>query len=232
MKIGIICAMQEEFELILNDITNKSIIKKVNLEFVVGNFEGKDVVGVICGIGKVNAAICTQILISEFQCSHIINSGVAGGIKEGINFKDIVIANDLIQHDVDVTKFGYKKGEIPRIGTHSFKCDENLITLSKSICSNLYKDDFKFHIGRIVTGDQFICDSNTSSDLKNNFNALACEMESGSIAQTCYLNSIPFLIIRSISDNGGDIAQDEFQKFLKDASKNSYLILKELIKNI
>lgn len=234
MRIGIICAMKEEFELISEAIEVKEKIKKAHLEFWVGEFEGKNVIGVICGIGKVNASICTQILISEFNCTHIINSGVAGGIKEGVNFKDIVIAKDLIQHDVNVCNFGYKLGEIPNIGTHSFDCDKNLVTLAKNVCSDILKNNsgFNFHIGRIITGDQFICDNDLSKNLSKTFDALACEMESGSIAQTCYLNDIPFMIIRSISDNGGNIAGDEFYKFLKEASKNSYTIIKGIIRNI
>lgn len=231
MRIGIICAMQEEFELISNDIKDKSIIKKLNLEFISGNLNGKKIIGVICGIGKVNSAICTQILISEFQCTHIINSGVAGGINKNVKFKDVVIANDLVQHDVNVCNFGYKLGEIPNIGTYSFKCDDYLLKLAESICKDISNNEinFKFHIGRIVTGDQFISSDELSIKLQNEFNALACEMESAAIAQTCYLNNIPYIIIRSISDSGGNIAGDEFYKFLKDASKNSYLILKQII---
>lgn len=232
MRIGIICAMKEEFELISKDIQVKEVIKKAHLKFLVGSLDGKDVVGVVCGIGKVNAAICTQILISEFKCTHILNSGVAGGIKKDVNFRDIVLAYDLIQHDVDVTKFGYKLGEVPNIGTHSFKCNEYLLQIGKKSIENILDDSFKIHVGRIVTGDQFISNNETSKYLENTFDALACEMESGSIAQTCYLNDVPFLIIRAISDNGGDVAQEEFNKFLMESSKNSYLILKSIVNNI
>lgn len=234
MKIGIICAMKEEFELISKDIIVQKIIEISNLKFLIGTLHEKNVVGVICGIGKVNAAICTQTLICKFECTHILNSGVAGGISKEINFKDIVIGNDLIQHDVDVTKFGYKLGEVPYIGTHSFKCDENLIELAKKACIEISNENvnFNFHIGRIVTGDQFISNNNTSEFLNKTFNALACEMESGSIAQTCYLNNIPCLIIRSISDTGGDVAKNEFNNFLQESSKNSYIILTHIMKNI
>lgn len=234
MKIGIICAMNEEFELISNNIEVQETIEKSNLKFIHGLLDGKEIIGVVCGIGKVNAAICTQILISEFKCTHILNSGVAGGIKPGINFKDVVIGSDLIQHDVDVSKFGYKIGEIPNIGTYSFNSDENLLNLAKEICNNLNEENnnFKFHVGRIVTGDQFICDNKVSDYLYKTFDALACEMESGSIAHTCYLNNIPFLIIRSISDNGGNVAENEFNTFLKEASKNSYIILEKIIKKL
>lgn len=234
MKIGIICAMNEEFELIHKNITVKKITEKSNLKFIEGTLHNKEIVGVICGIGKVNAAICTQMLISEFNCTHILNSGVAGGIKPGINFKDVVIATDLIQHDVDVTKFGYKIGEVPNIGTYEFKTDAYLLNLAKNICTDLTSENpnFKFHMGRIVTGDQFISDNKTSEYLHNTFNAYACEMESASIAHTCYLNEVCFLIIRSISDNGGNIAENEFNTFLKEASKNSYIILEKIIKEI
>ena len=234
MKIGIICAMTEEFELISNNIHVKEIVEKTNLKFIQGTLDNKEIVGVVCGIGKVNAAICTQILISEFKCTHILNSGVAGGIKPGINFKDVVLANDLIQHDVDVRKFGYKLGEVPNIGTHSFKSDEKLLNLAIESCKKINEtnNNFKFHVGRIVTGDQFIANDKLSGFLCTTFDALACEMESGSIGHTCYLNNVPFLIIRSISDNGGDIAENEFNTFLTEACKNSYTILKEIIEKI
>lgn len=234
MKIGIICAMKEEFELISKDIEIEKTIKKSNLEFLIGTLNKKNVVGVICGIGKVNAAICTQILISEFSCTHILNSGVAGGIDSKVNFKDVIIAEDLVQHDVDVRKFGYKLGEIPNIGTYSFKCEKKLLELAEKTCLKICKENknFNYHIGRIVTGDQFISDNKLSKNLQETFDALACEMESGSIAQTCYLNNIPFLIIRAVSDTGGDVAENEFNNFLKESSKNSYIIIKNIIKNI
>ena len=231
MKIGIICAMKEEFELISKDIEIEKTIKKSNLEFLIGTLNEKNVVGVICGIGKVNAAICTQILISEFNCTHILNSGVAGGIDSKVNFKDVIIAKDLVQHDVDVRKFGYKLGEIPNIGTYSFKCEKKLLEIGEKICLEICKENknFNYHIGRIVTGDQFISNNELSKNLQKTFDALACEMESGSIAQTCYLNNIPFLIIRAISDTGGDVAENEFNNFLKESSKNSYIIIKNII---
>ncbi len=234
MRIGLICAMKEEFELVSREFKLEKSITKSSLEFLIGDIEGKNIVGVICGIGKVNAAICTQILISEFKCDIILNSGVAGSIDPSVNFKDVIIARDLIEHDVDVTHFGYKLGEIPNIGTCEFKSDEGLVRLAEKICLNISNknNNFKFHTGRIVTGDQFISNSLKCEKLKNTFNALACEMESASIAHTCYLNNIKFLIIRSISDNGGTIAGEEFSRFLKESSKNSYLIIKETIKNI
>lgn len=234
MKIGIICAMEEEFELISRDINIINKIKKSNLEFLVGTLDNKNIVGVICGIGKVNAAICTQILISEFKCSIILNSGVAGSIDPFVNFKDIIIAEDLIEHDVDVTSFGYKLGEIPNMRTIEFKTHEEILKIGEMSCLEIQKQnkDFKFHIGRIVTGDQFISSRESSERLKNNFNALACEMESAAIAHTCYVNNVKFLIIRSISDKGGDIAKDEFKKFLEESSRNSYLIIRNVIKNI
>ena len=234
MKIGIICAMKEEFNLIAQDIKTKEIIKKTNLEFITGKLHDKNVVGVICGIGKVNSAICTQILISEFKCTHILNSGVAGGLKDKIKYKDIVLSKDLIQHDVNLCSFGYKMGEIPNIGTYSFKSDNSLLNLAEKICNDISKYDkiFKFHIGRIITGDQFIDNDKISKDLQNKFDAIACEMESGSIAQTCYLNNIPFLVIRSISDKAGDIAKKDFKNFLEEAAKNSYIIVNNLVKNI
>ncbi len=228
MSIGIIGAMDEELELLLN---NTKILKrenKANMEFNFGKLLEKEVVIVRCGIGKVNAAICTQILIDDFSVSRVINVGIAGGIGKDVLPGDIVIAENLVQHDMDTTAFGDKIGQIPRVDTYDFKCDSTLITQAKKACEGFKATNY--FTGRIVSGDQFIADIEKITWLNKEFNALACEMEGASIAQVCYLNNIPFVVIRSISDNANNGAHMDYEKFKLVAVKNSTSIIENMLK--
>lgn len=222
--------MAEEVEILKNQMKIDKKEKKALMEFFSGSLLGKDIVVVTCGIGKVNAAVCTQILIDDFQVDKIINVGVAGGIGKAVNPGDVVIGHNLVQHDMDTVAFGDKPGQIPRMDTFDFKCDESLIELAKNACNDI-KNHNNF-VGRIVTGDQFIADIEKIKWLASEFEALACEMEGGSIAHVCYLNSIPFVVIRSISDNANTGAHMDFEKFKPIAIENSVNILNQMLTNI
>lgn len=230
MVLGIIGAMDEELNILLKemDLQEKKVF--ANMTFNKGTLWGKDVVAVVCGIGKVNAAICTQILLSEYKVDKIINVGVAGGIGKDIYPGDIVIADNLVEHDMDTTAFGDPHGQIPRMDTFDFKCDKSLVELANKVCSNL--KDLNTFIGRIVSGDVFVADVEKIKWLEKEFNALACEMEGASIAHTCYLNNTPFVVIRSISDNANNGAHMDFEKFTPIAVNNSTAILKKMIKEM
>lgn len=230
MRIGIIGAMSEELEILLKDMQLNNKETKANMTFHSGRLWGKQVVAVVCGIGKVNAAVCTQILISEYKVDTVINVGVAGGIGKEIYPGDVVIADSLIQHDVDTSVFGDKLGQIPRMDTFDFKCSSELVSAAQSACREL--KDIKTFVGRIATGDQFIAGVEKIQWLNEEFNAIACEMEGGSIAHVCYLNNIPFVVIRSISDNANNGAHMDFEKFTPIAVKNSTIILKKIIEKI
>ncbi|WP_368487858.1 5'-methylthioadenosine/adenosylhomocysteine nucleosidase [Clostridium sp. BJN0013] len=230
MIIGIIGAMDEELKIILSELKLHKTELKANMEFNSGKLYGKDIVVVRSGIGKVNAAVCTQILIDDFKVDIIINVGIAGGVAENVYPGDIVIADSLVQHDVNAVAFGYEIGQIPRLDTYDFKCDERLVKKVKSTCSKM-KNKNSF-VGRIVTGDEFISSSEKVKYLYKKFNALACEMEGGSIAQVAYLNNVPFVIIRSISDNANNGASMEYEEFAPIAIKNSTEILKNVIKSL
>lgn len=230
MIIGIIAAMNEELEILLSEMTLKESTVKANMTFNKGKLWGKDVVAVVCGIGKVNAAICTQILASEFGVDKIINVGVAGGISKEIYPGDIVIADNLVEHDMDTTSFGDPHGQIPRMDTFDFKCDKELVEAAKKACANT--KELNTFTGRIVSGDVFVADLEKIKWLEKEFKALSCEMEGASIAHTCYLNNIPFVVIRSISDNANNGAHMDFQKFTPIAVKNSTAILKEMLLNM
>ena len=227
MILGIIGAMSEELEILLTDMELEDTTVKAKMTFHRGKLWGKDVVAVVCGIGKVNAAICTQLLISEYEVTHIINVGVAGGIGKEIYPGDVVIATNLVQYDMDTTAFGDPMGQIPRLDTFDFKCDSKLIETAKSACEEA--TEFKTFSGRIVSGDMFVASIDKIKWLESEFAALACEMEGASIAHVCYLNKIPFVVIRSISDNANNGAHMDFEKFTPIGVKNSTFILKSMI---
>ncbi|MBV7275028.1 5'-methylthioadenosine/adenosylhomocysteine nucleosidase [Clostridiaceae bacterium UIB06] len=230
MRIGIIGAMDEELEILLKEMESEKTVVKANMSFKSGRLYNKDVVVVRSGIGKVNSAICAQILIDDFDVDKIINVGIAGGIGKDVYPGDIVIADSLVQHDIDTSAFGDEIGQIPRLDTYDFKCDKNLVEKAISACENI--KDIKNFVGRIVTGDQFICNTDKIIWLNEKFNGIACEMEGGSIAQVCYLNNIAFVVIRSISDNGNNGAHMDYEKFKPIAIKNSTEILKNMLINI
>lgn len=230
MIIGIIGAMDEEIEILLKEIKLETKKVKAQMEFNYGILLGQKVVIVRSGIGKVNAAVCTQILVDDFNIDCIINVGIAGGIYSSIYPGDIVIADNLVQHDMDTSAFGDAIGQIPRLGTFDFKCDSKLVEKAREACKFL--SEGKSYVGRIVTGDQFIADIDKIRWLEKKFNALACEMEGGSIAQVCYLNNIPFVVIRSISDNANNGACMDYEKFKYMAVENSIDIIKNMIKTM
>lgn len=227
MIIGIISAMDEELAILLKDmdVTEKKV--KANMTFHKGKLWGKDVVAVVSGIGKVNAAICAQILISEYNVGTIINVGVAGGIGMDIYPGDVVVAENLVQYDMDTTAFGDKHGQIPRLDTFDFKCDENLVSVCTKACDEI--EGFNTFLGRIVSGDKFVASVDTIKWLEEEFDAKAVEMEGASIAHVCYLNNIPFVVIRSISDNANNGAHMDYEKFTPIAVKNSTKILKRML---
>lgn len=230
MIIGIIGAMDEEVEMLKKEIILNRKESKASMEFSCGSLWEHEAVVVRSGIGKVNSAICAQILIDDFNVDYIINVGIAGGIGMDIRPGDVVIAENLVQHDMDTSAFGDKLGQVPRLDTYDFRCSEELIKKAEMGCSELNKiNSFK---GRIVTGDQFIADAEKIKWLKEKFNALACEMEGASIAQVCHLNNIPFVVIRSISDNANTGAHIDYEKFKYIAVENSTTILRSMLKNM
>ena len=201
--IGIIGAMEEEVKALADMMSGVETATVAGMVFKKGQFKGKDVVVVRSGIGKVNAAVCTQILADRYNVDCVINTGVAGSLKNEINIGDIVISSDAIQHDMDATGFGYKMGVIPRMPVSVFAADRKLIDAARAACSEAVPEIGVFE-GRVVSGDQFITDKDTKKRLVETFAAYCTEMEGAAIAQAAYLNSIPFLIIRAISDKADD----------------------------
>ncbi|ONI45153.1 5'-methylthioadenosine/S-adenosylhomocysteine nucleosidase [Candidatus Epulonipiscioides gigas] len=229
-KIGIIGAMEEEVITLKKNMKISKIINKASMEFVCGEFKNKEIVVVKCGIGKVNSAICAQILADIFEVDCIINTGVAGALHPDLNIGDIVISSDTVQHDIDTTAFGDPRGIIPRMDNSYFEADQSLINLVKEISEN--KLNNKIYIGRVASGDQFIANLTQKEDIYTTFNAYCAEMEGAAIAQTCYLNKIPFVIIRSISDRADGSAEVNFSHFTEKAAANAVTILSALLEKL
>ncbi len=231
MTIGIIGAMDEEVEQIAAAMTVTRVEEKAQMTFKAGQLSGKDVVIVRSGIGKVNAAVCTQILADDFHADYVINTGIAGSLKAEINIADIVISSDVLHHDMDATGFGYPLGQIPRMDVLSFEADSRLVRLAQEACRKAVPQ-VGIHVGRIVSGDQFISDKEVKQRILDNFDSCCTEMEGAAIAQTAYLNRIPFVILRAISDKADDSATMDYPVFEKQAIANSVMLLKELIADI
>lgn len=228
--IGIICAMKEELDEILIFAKDIQEEKYGSFNFIKGNIFGADCVLCTCGVGKVYAAMCTQALIIKYNPDFIINVGVAGGIAANVKIGDIAVASGVVQHDFDISSFpNRKKGEVAGIDLVEIKTTK-WITDKILLCSSGISP-IKIHTGTILSGDQFICSPQKLTELKNEFGGIACEMESGSIGQVCYVNKKEFGIIRSISDNANNSSNTDFNKFIKSSSKNAAIIMSNFIKS-
>lgn len=226
--LGIIGAMDEEVSKIKEKMTDVEIKKKASMDFYRGKLMGKDVVVVRSGIGKVNAGICTQILVDEYLVDGVINTGIAGSLNADIDIGDMVLATDTVQHDVDASGFGYDLGVIPRMETSTFIADGKLRDLAKECCERV-NPDIKVFCGRVVSGDQFVSDKAKKQYILENFKGYCTEMEGAAIAQAAYLNNIPFLIIRAISDKADDSATEDYPTFEAKAIEHSVKLMIELV---
>lgn len=230
-KIGIIGAMDEEVNILKGEMKNVIIKTIASMDFCEGKLHGKDVVIVRCGIGKVNAALCTQILVDIYHIDAVINTGVAGALRNEINITDIVLSTDTQQHDVDATGFGYGLGVIPRMDSSIFHADLVLVNLAKEVCAEVIPE-VGVHTGRIISGDQFISDSGKKAWLVENFDGYCTEMEGAAIAQAAYLNQLPFLIIRAISDKADHSAEMAYSEFEAIAIGHTVKLVNELIERL
>ena len=210
--IGIIGAMEVEVASLKERMQDVEITRKASMEFYAGVLEGKKVVVVRSGIGKVNAAICTQILIDDFHAEVVINTGIAGSLNTDINIGDIVVSTDLIHHDMNAVAFGYPVGQIPQMDAFSFHSDDALRKLAVQACRDV-NPDIEVYEGRIASGDQFVADQGVKDEIIKNFDACAVEMEGAAIAQAAYLNNVPFLVVRAISDKADGSAEVDYPTF-------------------
>lgn len=231
VKVGIIGAMELEVEALKSRMDATNITTKAGMEFHEGILNSVNVVIVKCGIGKVNAALCVQILADIFRVSHIINTGVAGSLNAELDIGDILISKDALHHDMDVTIFGYQPGEVPQLGLREFPADERLAALAKESCETV-NPGINAIIGRVVSGDQFISDKDTKNRLISLYQGDCAEMEGASIAHGAYLNRIPFVIIRAISDKADDSSEMEYPVFERAAAKHSARLVEDMIRKI
>ena len=218
--IGIIGAMEEEVAILKEKMKIEQKLEKASMEFFAGTLAGREVVVVRSGIGKVNAGICTQILVDLFDVKAVINTGIAGSLDGRIDIGDIVISTDALHHDMDAVNFGYPLGQIPRMDTLSFPADEKLIAVAEEACRQV-NPDIHTWTGRVVSGDQFIADRAVKDRIIENFGGFCTEMEGAAIAQGAYLNQIPFVILRAISDKADDSATMDYPTFEKKAIEHS-----------
>ena len=229
--IGIIGAMEVEVAILKEKMEDVRIIKKASMDFYEGILAVKKVVVVRSGIGKVNAGICAQILADVFSVDAIINTGIAGSLNKNINIGDIVLSTDVVQHDMDATGFGYRKGQIPQMPVFFFNADDNLRRLAAEVCKEVNPDIQVFE-GRIASGDQFVCDQDVKNRIVSEFSAYATEMEGAAIGQAAYLNEIPFLVVRAISDKADGSAQMDYSEFEKAAVDHSVRLTLNMLARI
>ena len=227
-RIGIIGAMELEVAQLKSQMTIERVVTKASMEFFTGTLNNVDVVVVRSGIGKVNAALCVQILADVFQVTHVINTGVAGSLNADLDIGDILVSKDALHHDIDVTIFGYQPGEVPQIGFREFKANEEMINAAVTSCKEA-NPDINVRIGRVVSGDQFISSKEVKNKLINTFKGDCAEMEGASIAHGAYLNQLPFVIIRAISDKADDSAEMDYPTFEKEAAKHSAKLVAHMI---
>ena len=229
--IGIIGAMDVEVESLKDAAKIARTTKLAEMEYCEGRLGDKNVVIVKCGMGKVNAGVCANTLINEFGCTKIINTGVAGSLDNQIDIGDIVVSVDAVQHDFDVSPIGFEKGEIPYTGLYAFPADEALRAAAVDAVENSAAGIHAFE-GRVCSGDQFISTKEQKETITSNFGGMCCEMEGAAVAQICYLNSTPFVIIRAISDKPDGSEFVEYHVFAEAAAKNCAGIVQYMVKNL
>lgn len=226
--LGIIGAMKDEVAQLKEAMLGVEISIIAGMEFYKGIIGGKETVVVQSGIGKVNAAVCAQALIDRYGVDGIVNTGIAGSLKAEINIGDMVLSTDAVQHDVDATIFGDPAGQIPNMEVFSFAADERLRSLAKQCCRQVNPELGVFE-GRVVSGDQFVSSREKKEWLEETFGGYCTEMEGAAIAHAAYLNQVPFLIIRAISDKADDSAQMDYPEFERQAILHSTRLTKALI---
>ena len=216
IKLGIIGAMEQEVETLLGLMENKKEASHAGSTFHEGTLQGLPAVVVQCGIGKVNAALCAQILCDCYDVTHLTNTGIAGSLCSDLDIGDLVISQDAMYHDFDCTHFGYPKGQVAGMDVAAFPADDTLMGYAFQAARQIHPGHVK--IGRIASGDQFVSEDSLKQQITKTTLALCTEMEGAAIAQTAYRNQVPFVIIRAISDKADNSAQMDYPTFEKQAA--------------
>lgn len=230
-KIGIIGAMELEVDALKARLVDCTVTLRAGMEFYEGILNGTDVVVVRCGVGKVNAALCVQAMADLYSVTYVINTGIAGSLNAELDIGDILISVDAIEHDMDATCFGYAPGEIPQLDVRAFVADRQMAELALELCAEV-NPDIRARLGRVVSGDQFICDAGVKARLIATFQADCAEMEGAAIAHGAYLNGLPFLIVRAISDKADGSAELDYPTFEHRAAQHSARLVEALVQRL
>lgn len=231
MKIGIIGAMEVEVKRLKSKLKNATTKTVAGMEFCEGEFGNTHAVVVQSGIGKINAAICVQILVDVFHITHVLNTGIAGSLNNDINIGDVVISTDAVYHDFDLTVFGYQYGEVPQIGAPSFKADEKM---RKAAVKAVKEADPEIGVfeGRVASGDQFVGTKAQKKAVLAHFpDAYCAEMEGCAIAQAAHVNNIPFVIVRAISDKADESSTVAYPDFEASAADHCARLVEYMMKH-
>ena len=229
--IGIIGAMEEEVAALKSEMADAKVTEFASMTFYKGTLCGKDTVVVRSGIGKVNAAICAQILVDKFGVDTLINTGIAGSLDARIDIGDMVISTDAVHHDMDATIFGDAIGQVPRMDTRTFPADEKLVKLAVEV-NKEGNPDIQTFTGRVLSGDQFISGKEKKEYLVKTFDGKCAEMEGAAMAQTAYLNKVSYVIIRAISDKADNSATMDYPEFVKMAITHYVGLVKGLVERM
>ena len=229
-KLGIIGAMDVEVATLKEKMENKQVHTIAGSQYCEGKLEGMDAVVVQCGVGKVNAALCAQILCSCFGVTHIVNTGIAGSLNAQLDIGDFVISSDAVHHDMDATNFGYPMCQVPGLSVLAFAADQMLVEQACEAAETAHPGHVR--IGRVATGDQFVAEKALKEKIIANTGALCTEMEGAAIAHTAWKNSVPFVIIRAISDKADDSAQMDYPTFEAAAARRCAQVTRSLAKRL
>ena len=229
-KLGIIGAMEEEVETLLQLMEDKKETEKAGSVFYDGILEGLPVTVVQCGVGKVNAALCTQILCDCFGVTHLVNTGIAGSLCADLDIGDLVVSRDAMYHDVDAVAFGYPLGKVPGMDVTTFPADDTLLGYAFAAAEEVNPGHTK--IGRVASGDQFVASKEAKERIIDLTKALCTEMEGAAIAQTAYRNKLPFVILRAISDKADDSTTMDYPSFERIAAHRCAAVTQALAKQL
>lgn len=227
-KLGIIGAMAVEVETLKSEMSNLTVTKKVGMEFYDGVLEGLPVVVVQCGVGKVNAAMCAQVLCDCFAVTHLVNTGIAGSLCAELDIGDLVVSTDAMYHDFDVQHFGYEMGEVPGMGVLTFSASDEMIHYALAAAEAVHPGHVK--TGRIASGDMFVAGKEIKESIIAKTHALCTEMEGTAIAHVAFRNKLPFVILRAISDKADDSAEMDYPTFEAQAAHRCAQVTRNMAK--
>ncbi len=229
--LGVIGAMSEEVQLLLNEIVDKKETVHARIKVTEGNYKGTPIALAQSGIGKVNATICTQVLIDHYKPEKMIFSGVAGGLLPNMQAGDMIVASHVVEYDMNLTAFGRRHGETPG-RDRLIECDPDLVAKATQAFDAAFdgvEGAPNLMLGTIASGDQFVQDTEMLRWLQREFAALATEMEGAAFGHTCYLNGLPFVVIRALSDGSSHTASGDFEANLHNACQNSFHLMDQMI---